>query len=109
MNRYGREQLRRIFEALELPKNTRFRGYVIMNEVDERYLIDMMPEGLLWSNRPDDAIVLKKHKKAIELKKLAEEDNVDIGLLFETDELILPLAEDAVRDVLFSVNQSSQR
>ena len=109
MNRYGREQLRRIFEALELPKNTRFRGYVIMNGVDERYLIDLVPEGLLWSNRPDDAIVLKKHKKAIELKKLAEEDNVGIGLLFETDELILPLAEDAVRDVLFSVNQSSKR
>jgi hypothetical protein len=108
LKKYGRERLKLIYEALELPKNTKFKGYVVMNETDERYLIDMVPEGLLWSNKPNDALVLKKHKKAVELKKISEEDSVEVGLLLETDELLLPLPEGAINELLLITVKESK-
>jgi len=100
MKKYGRERLKKLYENVELPRNTKFKGYIVFNEPDERYLIDILEDGLLWSNLPKDALVFKKHKKALEMKKVSEEDNAEVGLLFETNELIIPIAERDVQNII---------
>jgi len=105
MKKYGRERLKKVYQDIKLPQNTKCKGYIVFNEPDNRYLIDMVGEGLLWSNLPDDALVFKKHKKALEIKKISEEDDAEVGLLFDTGELIIPIAEKDIQNIIMLLNK----
>lgn len=106
MKKYGRERLKRIFAKIEAPKNTKFKGYVLhlpesdefLALVDHNYSHTMSNYG--WCKSPGDAVVFKKHLKAVRELQEYDKNNIKLCLLFDTGDQYFVLEEAGALDIL---------
>jgi len=113
MKEYGQDRIKKIIEELDLPKKTKFKGYVIQSAESEKFLFKLNDtyQGhqvqTAWSNTPENAILYSKKEKAIkeieEAIKLVEEyskNNLLLCLLMDSGKQLLPVPEEAVLEIL---------
>jgi hypothetical protein len=106
MKKYGRERIKKLYEEVGLPKNTKFRGYVLHLPESDEFLasaerIDNYGSiNYMWSKIPDLALIFKKHIKAVRELQEYGKNNVTLCLLLDTGPQLIRIPEEEALEIL---------
>ena len=105
MKKYGRERIQKILKEIDLPKTTKFKGYVVHMPESDEFLrtTKEIQSGVVantWINDPEEALLFKKREKAIKVINGYDKNGVSLCLLLDSGPQLIPIPEEAVLKLL---------
>jgi len=97
MKKYTKQKINFIIEEFELPRNTKFVGYVINMPESDEFLAEIKKDRGMklykWSETPEIAIKFKIYEKAKRIIDQYDKQRAVICLLLDTGKGLGPIPE----------------
>ena len=104
MKKYKNKQIKIIIKEAELPKNTKFVGYVIHLTKSDEYLAGLKKnDGMTlykWSKTPEIAIKFKEHRKAKAFIEGYEKNQAILCLMLDIGKQLVVVPEQTVIEII---------
>ena len=101
MKRYNKEKIKIIIEEADLPKNTKFLGYVIHLPKNDEYLFKTDNKALLiWSKTPQNAIKFKIYEKACDIVKKFSRGDLIICIVLDIGKQLATIPDHDAQEII---------